>query len=679
MPIITSLFMNLLVASTALLLTYRVFKFSGFIDSLLAFSVFYFSQIVYSELLLGLTGTLYLKNLITINIAILLITWFLSRSKDYYFNLKNPRDTLLEIISNKTILLIVAVLAGFGLVKLFINLVNPPFGWDDLNYHFTFPVEWLKHGDLNIPITVFDDPSPSYYPINASLLFFWLIAPLKNVFLADLGQLPFFVLAAFAAYGLARKMGLNKEFSFSAAGLFFLVPNFFKQLKIAYVDVIVAALFLIALNCLFLLRKEFSLRNILIYSMGLGLLLGTKTVALPYSLLLLMPFVYYAAKNPNKAYLLLISLAVIISLGGFTYIRNFLEAGNPLYPLNLKVMGIDIFKGVIDNSIYSVHFKQRDFALSKLLFHEGLGAQTLIFIFPAVFLGLPLTLLKKKSGLNLVLAYSLLLPFLIYLAYRFIIPLPNSRYLYPLLGVGLACGFYTARLLNLPKSIINILTALCVLASIPELARRQELAASLALATALFFLLPYLIKFIPRLIIPSVIVIFLGLVILNNDYIKNEYPRYIKMERYSGFWPDATRAWDWLNSNTQGNNIAYVGRPVPFPLYGSSFKNNVYYVSVNKQDPAKLHYFSESYYSWGHDFLSLHKSLEAAGNYRSGADYNTWFANLLKRNTDYLFIYSLHQTQDIEFPLEDNWARSNPAKFNQVFLNNSIRIYKVLR
>ncbi|MFH0738958.1 MAG: hypothetical protein V2A59_03760 [Candidatus Omnitrophota bacterium] len=679
MPIITSLFMNLLVASTAFLLTYRVFKFSGFIDSLLAFSVFYFSQIVYSELLLGLTGTLYLKNLIAINMAVLLIIWFLGRSKDYYFELKNPRDTLLEIISNKTVLLIIAVLVGFGLVKFFINLVNPPFGWDDLNYHFTFPVEWLKHGNLNNPITIFDDPSPSYYPINGSLLFFWLILPLKNVFLADLGQLPFFILAVLAAYGLARKMGLNKELSFSAAGLFFLVPNFFKQLKIAYIDVMVAALFLIALNYLFLLRKEFSLRNILIYSMGLGLLLGTKTIALPYSLLLFAPFVYYVAKNLNKAYLLLISLVAIISLGGFTYIRNFLEVGNPLYPLNLKVMGIDIFKGAIDNSIYAAHFKQEDFALSKLLFHEGLGAGALIFIFPAVFLSLPLALLKRRKGLHLILAYSLLLPLLIYLAYRFVIPLPNSRYLYPLLGVGLVCGFYTARLLNIPKLIINILTGICVLASIPELARRQELVVSLVLAAALFFLLPYLIKFLPRLFAPSIIVILLGLVILNNDYIKNEYPRYIKMERYSGFWPDATRAWYLLNNNTSGNNIAYAGRPVPFPLYGSSFKNNVYYVSVNSQDPAKLHYFQNSRYIWSYDFKDQHKNLEEQGNYRSGADYNIWLTNLLKRNTDYLFIYSLHQTKDIEFPLEDNWAKSNPGKFNQVFANNTIRIYKVLR
>ena len=151
------------------------------------------------------------------------------------------------------------------------------------------------------------------------------------------------------------------------------------------------------------------------------------------------------------------------------------------------------------------------------------------------------------------------------------------------------------------------------------------------------------------------------------------------MVRYSGFWPDATKAWEWLNRNTQGNNIAYVGRPVPFPLYGTNFKNNVYYVSVNKIEPAKLHYFPNSHYHWDYDFLSLHRSLGAVGNYRADADYIVWLNNLNRRYTDYLFIYSLHQTKNIEFPLEDAWARANPGKFTPVFTNETIHIYKIAR
>jgi hypothetical protein len=255
------------------------------------------------------------------------------------------------------------------------------------------------------------------------------------------------------------------------------------------------------------------------------------------------------------------------------------------------------------------------------------------------------------------------------------------------LGTGIIVSFYIIGALNLPKLIVGILVGISILASMGELAKRQELVSSVIFAFLLFFLLPVIIKYLAKIKFikkPLFIALFLiitvfSLILLEKDYSNNEYPRYIKMVKYSGFWPEATLAWDWLNKNTQGNNIAYVGRPVPFPLYGANFKNNVYYVSVNKTDPPKLHYFPNSNYHWGYDFSSLHKSLEEKDNYRGHSDYSVWLNNLFRRNTDYLFVYSLHQTKDIEFPIEDKWARDNPGRFSPVFVNETIHIYKILK
>ena len=44
-----------------------------------------------------------------------------------------------------------------------------------------------------------------------------------------------------------------------------------------------------------------------------------------------------------------------------------------------------------------------------------------------------------------------------------------------------------------------------------------------------------------------------------------------------------------------------------------------------------IHYFPDSRYRWGSDFLELHKNLEAEGNYRQHPDYDVWLANLKKR------------------------------------------------
>jgi len=708
--------MNLIVGASAFLLNYRILRFRNFIDSLLSLFILYFSQIVLTELFLGIRGRLFIENAVLLNLVIFLAIWSLTRNKESSFcfgvgkyktflttetsqgrvlssptslanevSCKITKEQLSQLLGNKIILFAAAIILAFASVKIIINLVNPPFGWDNLNYHFTFPVEWLKHGNLDNPITISDDFSPTYYPINGSLFFLWLIFPFKNVFLADLGQIPFFVLAFLSTYNISKKVGLNKDFSLYAAILFLLIPNFFKQLQIAYVDVMVVSLFLVCLNYLISLYQEFSSKNLLLYSMSLGLFLGTKTVALPYSTLLFLPFILLFLKHSNKYSLFIFSILIIIALGGFSYLRNFIETKNPFYPLDFKLFGHSIFKGVIDIDTYRAHFKIKDYSLAKLLFHEGLGVQAILFVLPSIFLALPVTLIKKRKMPGFILTYFLILPVLIYLVYRHIIPLANTRYLYPILGTGMIIGFYTMGILGIPRRLINILVVICVLASMPELAKRQELIASAILAFLLFFLLPPFIKYIEqKWLIKKRLFIYLPLLfivsvlaLLEKDYVNNEYSRYTSMVKYSGFWPDATRAWDWLNRNTQGNNIAYIGRPVPFPLYGTNFKNNVYYVSVNKTEPAKLHYFPNSHYHWGYDFLSMHRNLEEEGNYRADADYSVWLDNLNRRNTDYLFVYSLHQTKEIEFPVEEEWAKNKPGEFKQVFNNQTIRIYKL--
>ena len=73
----------------------------------------------------------------------------------------------------------------------------------------------------------------------------------------------------------------------------------------------------------------------------------------------------------------------------------------------------------------------------------------------------------------------------------------------------------------------------------------------------------------------------------------------------------------------------------------------------------------------------MHRSFEEPNNYRGNADYSVWLSNLNKRKTEYLFIYSLHHTKKVEFPIEEEWARSNPGEFKQVFNNQTIRIYKL--
>jgi hypothetical protein len=662
----------------------RYFRYLGCADYIIVSFLFFFSQIILTETLLGLLGKLSLGNLFFLNLVIFILVRSAIRTVSGKPSVRIfPED----FFSDKVLVFCLVSILGFAIVKAGINLVNPPFGWDCLNYHFTFPVEWIRQARLDNPITISDDPSPSYYPINGSLFFLWLILPFRSVFLADLGQIPFFILGFLAVYSIGKKIKLSQKYAFLAGCLFTLIPNYFKQIEIAYVDVMVSALFLASLNFLLSVNEKFSWQNVLAFSVGLGLLSGTKTLALVYSLLLIIPFVYLAIRNINKFYLFTIFIFCLLSLGGFSYIKNFLETHNPLYPLNFNIFGRTIFKGVMENSVYRMRFKAEDYSLAKLLFHEGLGLQSLLFILPGIFVALPLGIMKRRKSLNFLSIYVLILPLLIYLVYRYIIPLANTRYLYAGLGIGSLVGFYIIQMLNIPEKIVKSLVVISVLASVSELAKYGELITSLILTAVLFMGANLLMRGIrlnllikkPLWFCSVIACLFLILTFLEKDYVRNEFPRYIKSEQYSGFWPDATRSWEWLNKNTNGDNVAYVGRPVPFPLYGTHFKNNVFYVSVNKTEPAKLHYFPTSHYAWDYNFFSLHRNLEAKGNYRENADYYTWLNNLSRRNADYLFVYSLHQTEQIEFPVEDRWAGTHPEIFRLVFRNETIHIYRIMR
>jgi hypothetical protein len=682
--------MNFAIVYTSILLTKSVFKLKNRIDNFLTVFLLYFTQIVLILEVLGIFRKLSLANVLGLVFlfffGILCFIKIRNRSLSPLFSIKGVFDKIDFRIDDKVIKFCLAIIFGFGLVKIVINLFNPPFGWDCLNYHFTFPVEWLKNHNLESPISISGDPSVSYYPINGSLFFLWFILPLKNVFLADLGQVPFFIAAFFAVISIGRKLGLSGERSFFAAILFSLIPNYFKQLQIAYIDIIIAALFLIALNYLFLISREGKIKNIILCSLAIGLTVGTKTTAMPTILLLMLPLVYLCmAKNSGvkRIFALVSCLFTILITGGYSYIKDLILTNNPLYPLNFRIFNFTIFKGVIDNAMYRTNIMPGDFKITKLLFHEGLGGQTLLFVLPAIVLACPLLFFKNRKINGFLMNYLLVLPLLIILVFRFVIPLANIRYIYAMFAISILIFFYAADVFKIPGKFIKVLVILCVVASIPELAKKSELVAGLLFSAVIFISLGFIMNLLKGSLKIKVFVIvcsvFIGLIFIEKYYVKNEMPRYSKMVKYSGFWPDAAKAWDWLNNNTTGNNIAYIGRPVGLPLYGTNFKNNVYYVSVNKVEPAMLHYFPNSKYIHGYKGKVLFRNFESPENYRGNASYDVWLSNLRKKEIDFLFIYSDLLGRGIEFPMENAWAESHPETFSLVFKNETIRIYKLIK
>ncbi len=681
---IALLLLNLLVGYCAYIIVFKLMRIKGAIASLLAFSALYFAQIVLTELILGMMGKLFLSRLFMLNLLAALFFSSCCRYRQTALAPAGIKSEVAGLLKNRVVLLLFSLIAGFAAVKGFINLINPPFGWDNLSYHFVFPVEWLKSGTLDNPITLCDDPSMPYYPINASLFFLWFMLPLKNVFLADLGQLPFFAVSLAAVYGIARKLGASKEHAFYGAAMFVLTPNVFKQIEIAYVDVMFASVFLAGLYFLCALNEKFEWDKHFLWSVCMGLLLGIKSSAVIFGAVLVPLYALLLAKNSNHLrlkrtilYLFCFAITVLV-LGGYTYIRNYLATGNPMYPAEVKILGRLIFSGVMPIETYRQQWTSSEFNLEKILFHEGMGAQLLLIFMPLVLVSIPVALRKLKGKLGWFRLYIFCMPFALYMLFAALMPQLNLRYAYNVLGAGYAVAAYTLTLLNLPAAIVRAVVSVCALASVSEYSGHGELAASLILSALLFVSLKWLFmfKFGRAFKLAIFMIMFASLYAANLDYGKHEYSRYLDN---TPFPKEDREAWYWLNQNTCASNIAYAGIPHVLPLYGANFKNRVLYVSVNSVHPAKLHYFKGSQYFWSEDFMKMYRQLETAGHYRENPDYKRWLANLKVEGINYLVVYSLRKIKNGDvFPVEGAWADDHAQTFRPVFIKNSVRIYKVL-
>ncbi|HTZ11256.1 MAG TPA: hypothetical protein VMD04_02610, partial [Candidatus Margulisiibacteriota bacterium] len=354
---------------------------------------------------------------------------------------------------------------------------------------------------------------------------------------------------------------------------------------------------------------------------------------------------------------LIISLATI-AFGGYPYIRNFFLTGNIFYPIRMTILGRTVMPGFIDRLDYAnmtYHFNE--FSLKKLFFSEGFGLQLFAFILPGTFLPLLLCIFyKKKDGFIRCLFY--LIPLSIFLLLIYYLRAYWSRYFYGYLGMALAAAAVYLSEKKWGRRYMAIASVLCVLSSIPELARREQLYLSLFLSL-LFFLSAFLRRQglslrLGRLQYTLPVALFLVLsiliFILDNKYEKEQYARYSRhyLEK------DIALGWSWLNSHSRDARIAYAGRPETYPLYGSRLKNHVSYVPVN------------SALNMPHAFPD--------GNYRGQASYDVWAKNLEQEKIKFIFIYQMHYSRD--FPLEDSWAGSHPDKFTLVFSNPKVRIYE---
>jgi hypothetical protein len=233
-------------------------------------------------------------------------------------------------------ILLVGCLTILVLVSCIVVGAFEPANIDDFDYHFAKIFYWLsEHTFAPTGLELLDG-----YPQNGELIAAYLGTVLGAVNFADGFQLLALPLWCAAVFRLARQQGVGESNSLLVAVLSCFFPGFWSLVTTVHVDILASALLLTALALLFD-RDAFSERvRLILIGSFLGLLVGTKYVALPWVGILGIAACIAPGRPRSIAAWISLVLPCLV-LGGERYVSNLIQTGNPLYPYTIPFLMLE--------------------------------------------------------------------------------------------------------------------------------------------------------------------------------------------------------------------------------------------------------------------------------------------------------------------------------------------------
>jgi hypothetical protein len=588
--------------------------------------------------------------------------------------------------------------------------------YDSLSYHLHFAARWVQDARLSIIPTPFSDEAQAYAPGNGELVLAWLMLPFHSDVLARMGQFPFGLLGALAAYGLARRLGGSPAHAVYPAAFFLTSRPIVEQMVGANVDLICAAWFLASVYFAIVAVETDAPRDWAMCGVSAGLYAGTKYLALVYvpALLLLV-----CARG--------ISRRIVWALPGVAafalpwYARNWIIAGSPIYPASLSVAGLTLARGAFTRAaMMNTIFHTTDVTLLPALAAHAVGPALFLVWLPFAVIGW--TSMAKRGWWPWAAVTTATLAMVPLYWFGFPVNV-DSRFLMPAVGLAmLPLAFvFTAR--SRTNAVVHALYAgalawivIGIQRSIPAqlpwfmddwlalngLVPRSLVPLFAIIATALGTVWVALRREGPLAIVGLSTVTCVTtavLVVVGNSrcgaggciYLDTTSP-YIR----TGY----LASWEWIGGHVRDSTVAYTGINLPYPLTGERLTNRVLYVNIDGRARWRFHDYDRGYRS-GRFVPEPPLLARSSGELRPVAartgprddavrpryermhgDRDAWVFNLEQLRVQYVFVAMLSAYEidyvwhnDRGFPIEDDWALADPVRFHLVYTNPQVHIY----
>jgi len=570
-----------------------------------------------------------------------------------------------------------AVLAGlvmFGIAQIARDRgMLPPVG-DAIGYHLPFVGEWLQHGSLVMPVPASGDPSPPFYPLSSSLWMYWTTAPFQSDVAVRFVQAPFFVLLFLAVVRLALEIRISPAGAITAGLLTLSLPDIIRGLAMAENDVIVAALLVAATANLVMLWHRPAMWRAAMTAALLGMAIGTKVLAVPFAAVLgtaWLGIVIYHWRPESWRSVLKIALlgaGIVVLLGSYSYIRNWVVMDNPSYPARTTFLGEELFPGIYTatrewrqaHPFYSFDwpgffgFGMRGF----------FGWTVPLLVLPGMVLAVVRSLRSQQLMPLLLLVWcgvSLAI-------FWFVIPYHFERFLFATLAWGIVVAVWGWLMLLPGRStllaIAVIPLALLNVSSLPVdtgVLRKPTYLLGALIIVAVTSVAVLMARNYRQLVTPArsgIALTACALLLVTAWPLyadRYEDQRFDQWGRLSGFLGSQPEAWRWLWDETDGRpaTVAVAGTNATWPLYGPTLDNRI--VTITHDGRLQE-------YDWGSPFRLF-----------GSPDRERWLQTVHVTGVEYLWI-----TADVSlgnWPHEDRWAAE--AGFEPVLLEDDLHVWKV--
>ena len=240
-------------------------------------------------------------------------------------------------------------------------------GVDALTFHMPNVARWIESGSLwqidqFLPLLAHGN-----YPNSGDVVLLSAVLPWHNDFFARFVVTAYVVLMAVAVGAIARELGAPRAAAVLAgalAGSISIVGR--SAIPLAMPDAILYATF--AAGTLFLLRHVRAGRtsDLVLGALGLGVAFGTKWYGVTTVAVVALVWAAGRLRARRAAGAVLREGAaltgIVAAVGGIWLVRNWVESGNPVFPVEVAPFGVTIFAAPRDALREQVGFSIADYA-----------------------------------------------------------------------------------------------------------------------------------------------------------------------------------------------------------------------------------------------------------------------------------------------------------------------------